>query len=78
MLGSFKVIGNKRVFIELQLPKSKKIYNVFHLNLFRKVSTDLFANWVNHPSAPVIINNEKKREVEDIPNAKNYPGKLQY
>ncbi len=35
-LGLFKVIRNKRVSIELQLPQSMKIYNVFHSNLLRK------------------------------------------
>ena len=44
MLGLFKVIGNKRVSIELQLLQSIKIHNVFHPNLLQKASTDPLTN----------------------------------
>ena len=44
MLGLFKVIGNKEVFVKLQLLQSMKIYKVFHLNLFWKTSTDPLTN----------------------------------
>ncbi len=33
ILGFFEVIENKGVFVELQLPQSIKIYNIFHPNL---------------------------------------------
>ena len=78
MLGFFKVIGNKSVFVELQLPQSMKIHNVFHPHLLQKVSTDPLTNQVNEPLPSVIINNKEKWEVKDILNAKSYRGKLQY
>ena len=78
MLGSFEVIGNKGVSVELQLPQSMKIHNVFYPNLLRKASTDPLTNQVNKPPPPVIINNEEEWEVEDILNARSYWGKLQY
>ena len=58
MLGSFEVIGNKRVSVELQLPQSMKIHNVFHPNLLQKASTDALTNQVNEPPPSFIINNE--------------------
>ena len=60
ILGPFKVIGNKNVFIELQLLQSMKIHNVFHSNLLRKVSINPLTNQVNESPPPVIINNEKE------------------
>ena len=78
MLGFFKVIGNKGVFDELQLPQSMKIHNVFYSNLLQKASTDPLTNQVNEPPPPVIINNEEEWKVENIFNAKSHQGKLQY
>ena len=78
MLGPFEVIGNKGVSVELQLPQSMKIHNVFHPNLLRKASTDPLTNQVNEPPPPIIINNEEEWEVEDILDARSHQGKLQY
>ena len=78
MLGFFEVIGNKEVSVELQLPQSIKIHNVFHPNLLQKASTDPLTNQVNEPPPPVIINNEEEWEVEDILDARSHRGKLQY
>ena len=78
MLGLFKVIGNKRVSVELQLPQSMKIHNVFYLNLLQKALTNPLTNQVNKPSPPVIINNKEEWEVEDILDARSHQGRLQY
>ena len=78
MLGPFEVIGNKGVSVELQLPQSMKIHNVFHPNLLRKASTDPLTNQVNEPPPPVIINNKEEWEVEDILDARSDRDKLQY
>lgn len=78
MLGFFDVIGNKGVFVKLQLPQSMKINNVFHPNLLQKASIDLLTNQVNEPLPPIIINKEEEWEVEDILDARSYRGKLQY
>ncbi len=77
-LGLFEVIGNKGVSVELQLPQSMKIHNVFHPNQLQKASTDPLTSQVNEPPPPVIINNEEEWEVEDILEARSHRGKLQY
>ena len=72
MLGFFKVLGNKIVSVELQLPQSMKIHNVFHLNPLQKTSTDPLTNQINEPWLLFIINNEKKWKIEAIPDVKSY------
>ena len=48
-----------------------KIYNIFYPNLLQKALTDPLICQVNKLAPPVIINNEKKWEVEDILDAKS-------
>lgn len=59
ILGFFKIIKNKSIFIELQLLQSMKIYNVFYPNLFQKVLKDALTNQINELPPPIIINNKK-------------------
>lgn len=49
-----------------------KIYNIFQPNLLQNTLIDLLINQVNELVLLVIINNEKKWEIEDIFNVKNY------
>ena len=71
MISSFEVIGKKEILLELQLLQAMKIYNVFHLNLFQKASSDPLTDQVNKPAPPMIINNKKGWEVENILDARN-------
>ena len=78
MIGPFEVIGKKNISLELQLPQTMKIYNVFHPNLLQKTSTDPLTGQVNEPAPPVMINNEEEWKVEDILDARSLRGKIQY
>ena len=78
MLGPYKVIGNKEISIQLQLPQSMKIHNVLHLNFLWKTSIDPLTNQINEPPPPVIINNKEKLKVENILDTRSHQGKLQY
>ena len=49
-----------------------KIHNVFHLNLLQKVSIDPLIGQINEPALPIIINNNKKQEFENIFDARSY------
>ena len=56
----------KDISLELWLAQAIKIHNVFYQNLFQKACTDPFTGLVNKPTPPVIINNEKRWEVEEF------------
>ena len=61
MLGSFKVIKNKKILVKLHLLQSIKIHLVFHPNLPQKASADLITNQVtNEFPLFIIINNRKE------------------
>ena len=53
-----------------------KIHNIFHPNLLQKALIDPSIGEINMPVPLVIINNEKKWEVEDIFNAKVFKKNL--
>lgn len=72
MLSFFEVIRIKRVFVELKLSQSIKIYNFFYSNLLWKALIDSRINQVNKPSTLVIINNKEEWEIEDIFNTRSY------
>lgn len=60
IISVFKVIKNKRILVELQIPQLIKIYNVFHPNLLRKVFRDPLTNQINDPPSLVIVNNKEE------------------
>ena len=76
MFGFFKVIENKNISVELWLPQSMKIYNVFHFYLLQKILIDILSNQIKEPLPPFIINNKEKWEIKDILDAKSYQDKL--
>lgn len=55
IIGLFKVIEKKSILLELQLPQSMKIYNVFRLNLLEKALTDPLKGQINESAPPIII-----------------------
>lgn len=72
MLGFLKVMENKKISIELQLPQSIKIYNIFYPNPLQKAFKDLLTNQVNKTLPLVIIINEEDWKVEDILDTRSY------
>lgn len=56
----------KEVTVELQLPQSMTVHDIFHPNLLKKISTEFLTPQTNKLSLLIIINNMKNCEVEDI------------
>ena len=74
--GLYKVdvLVDKQAY-RLKLPPSMKIHNVFHIFLL-----ELDRGWdsIKMAPLPVIVDNNKKYEMEKILDSKYYYGKLQY
>ena len=69
-LNFFKMLKSKENNVKLELSKFMKIYNNFHIFLFRKNSNDSFSDQIKSSSLFVIIDNEAEWEVNDILNSR--------
>ena len=69
-MKSFKVLEIKKNNVRLNLFKSMKIHNNFHVFLLRKDSSDSLFEQIQPSPPSVIIDNEDKYEVNDILNSK--------
>jgi hypothetical protein len=55
-----------------------KIHNNFHISLLRFAFIDLLTNQIQSSSLPIIVNEEKKYEINDVLNSRYHYNKLQY
>lgn len=78
IIDFFDIIGKKDILQKLQLLQAMKIYNIFYSNLFWKTPTDPITCQVNKSKSPVIINNEKKWEIEKILDTRSFTKKIQF
>lgn len=60
MIYFFEFNGKKSISLELQHSQIMKIYNVFHLKLFQKATTDPLTGKVNKLALPIIINDDEE------------------
>ena len=47
-----------------------RIYNLFHSNLLKPTAKNLLPGQCNNPLPPVVVNDKKKWEADNILNAK--------
>ena len=65
-IGPFKVIAYHDNAYQLELPWTMKIHNVINVKLLSKVADDPMPGQANGNPGPIIINDDKQWEVEDI------------
>ena len=70
MIGPYKVKKLVELLYQLKLSTSMKIYDVFYPSLLQKASANPFPSQRNDPAAPIIVNNKKEWEVNDILDTK--------
>ena len=71
-IGLYRVTKLVKSSYQLYLPASMRIHNVFPLSLLRLAAKDLFPGQHNDLLPPVVVNNKKKWEVNNILNAKKH------
>ena len=70
MIDPYKIKKLVGLSYQLELLTSMKIYNVFHSSLLWKAAKDPLPGQHNDPTPPVIVNDKKKWEINDILDAK--------
>lgn len=70
IINSFEALKKKSIFFELHLTQVLKIYNIFHLNFFKKASINLLIRQINKQTLLGIIINKKKWKIKDILSVK--------
>jgi hypothetical protein len=78
MIDFYKIIKILKNACQLNLSISMKIHNSFHISLLILTFTDSLTDQIQFSSSSVIINEEKKYEVDDILNNCYHYNKLQY
>ncbi len=82
MMSLFKILKKRSSSYKLELSKEMNIHSVFHISLFRKDLQDFMLDQVISSSLSIIIENEKKYDVENIINSrlinKSFNKHLQY
>ena len=75
MIGPYKVKKLVKLLYWLDLPTSIRIHNAFHPNLLQPVATNSLPDQHNKLELLVVIDSEKKWEVDNILDAKREKGK---
>ena len=71
-IGLYKVTKLVGSSYQLELPESMRIHNVFHPSLLRLAAEDPLPGQHNDPPPPVVVNDKKEWEVDNILNAKKH------
>jgi hypothetical protein len=66
MIKSFKILKKRDSSYKLDLSNEMNIHSIFHISLLRKDFQNLISNQIIFSSSLIIIDNEKKYDVEDI------------
>lgn len=69
-ISSYKIKELVRLFYQLDLPISMRIYDVFHPNLLQLVTNNPLPGQHNKPEPSVVVNRKKKWEVDNILDVK--------
>jgi hypothetical protein len=55
-----------------------KIHNIFHTFLLRKAAIDSLTDQIQFSSLSIVVNDEKKYEIDDVLDSRYHYEKLQY
>ncbi len=78
MIESFKIKKMMKDACQLKLFQSMKIHDIFHIFLLRSASINSLIEQIQSSSSSVIVDEEKKYEINDILNSSYHYNKLQH
>jgi hypothetical protein len=78
MIESYKIKKILRNVCQLNLSSSMKIHDTFHTSLLKSVSTNSLIDQIQSSSSSIVMNDEKKYEMNDVLNSRYHYDKLQY
>jgi hypothetical protein len=78
MIESYKIKKILRDVCQLNLSSSMKIHDTFHTFLLRSISTNSLVDQIQSSSSSIVMNDEKKYDMNDILDSRYHYDKLQY
>jgi hypothetical protein len=78
MIESYKIKKILRDVCQLDLSSSMKIHDTFHTFLLKQTSTNSLIDQIQLSLSLIVMNDEKKYEINDILNSRYHYDKLQY
>ena len=78
MIESYSIIKIVDSFYQIQLLEIVRIFDTFHLSLLRKAFMNSLSEQINELSSSIIIDDEKKWEMNDILNARRHYRRIQF
>jgi hypothetical protein len=74
----YKITNVLKDACQLNLSVSMKIHNIFHTFLLRKTAIDSLIDQIQFSSLSIVVNDEKKYEIDDVLDSRYHYEKLQY
>ncbi len=74
----YKITNVLKDACQLNLSIFMKIHNIFHTFLLRKAAIDSLIDQIQSSSLSIVVNDEKKYEIDDVLNSRYHYEKLQY
>ena len=78
MIESYSIIKIVDSFYQIQLFETVRIFDTFHFSLLRKASMNSLSEQINELSSSIIIDDEKKWEMNDILNVRRHYRRIQF
>ena len=78
MIESYSIIKIIDSFYQIQFLETVRIFDTFHFSLLRKASMNSLSKQINEFSSSIIINDEKKWEMNDILNVRKHYRRIQF
>jgi hypothetical protein len=74
----YKITNVLKNACQLNLSVFMKIHNIFHTFLLRKAAIDSLIDQIQFSSFSIVVNDEKKYEIDDVLDSRYHYEKLQY